>query len=57
MPELPEVEIVRQSLDKKVKQKRIKRITNNKISFSWLEAVYATIQKEGCNLRFKLPVP
>ena len=24
MPELPEVEIVRQSLDKKIKQKRIK---------------------------------
>ena len=26
MPELPEVEIVRQSLDKKIKQKKIKKI-------------------------------
>ena len=27
MPELPEVEIVRQSLDKKIKQKRVKKVT------------------------------
>ena len=26
MPELPEVEIVRQSLDKKIKQKRVKKV-------------------------------
>ena len=26
MPELPEVEIVRQSLDKKVKQKKVKKV-------------------------------
>ena len=27
MPELPEVEVVRQSLDKKIKQKRVKKVT------------------------------
>ena len=26
MPELPEVEIVRQSLDKKIKQKKVKKV-------------------------------
>ena len=30
MPELPEVEIVRQSLDKKIKQKRVKKSNNKK---------------------------
>ena len=27
MPELPEVEIVRQSLNKKIKQKKVKKVT------------------------------
>ena len=26
MPELPEVEVVRQSLDKKIKQKKVKKV-------------------------------
>ena len=35
MPELPEVEIVRQSLDKKIKQKKVKKviIRNRKLRF------------------------
>ena len=35
MPELPEVEIVRQSLDKKIKRKKVKKviIRNRKLRF------------------------
>ena len=33
MPELPEVEIVRRSLDKKIKQQKVKKVINKKQEF------------------------
>ena len=44
MPELPEVEIVRQSLDKKIKQKSIKKviIRNKNLRFLFLIITFFT---------------
>ena len=45
MPELPEVEIVRQSLDKKIKQKSIKKviIRNKNLKFLFLIITFLTL--------------
>ena len=45
MPELPEVEIVRQSLDKKIKQKSIKKviIRNKNLKFLFLIITFFTL--------------